>query len=407
MNLIFITIAYPNHQTESNLYSDLMDEFALHGHKVHVACIVEKRFGQETHVSQNGNISVLRVKTGNITSNPNYIRKGLALLKLQSQLIRAIKKFYSSIEFDLILYSTPPIQYNRVIKTLKSGSNAKTYLLLKDIFPQNAIDLGLFARWNPLYHYFKRKERQTYLLSDFIGCMSPANVNYLKAHYPYLKGKSIEVSPNSLKLTPEISAESQKQTRQTIRERYNILPDDIWLVYGGNLGISQGVSFLLEILKHFANHEKVKFLIAGEGTWFPVIENFLVNQSCPNTKLIKKVPTVEFKQILLASDIGLIFLNPKFTIPNFPSRLTSYLEAGLPVIACTDSATDVGEIVENAGCGYKILSGDLAGFSEAVNSMIERPENLKKMSENARKLFETSYTTFNTYASVIKHFNND
>ena len=402
MNVIFVTIAYPRTSSESNLYTDLMGEFAEHGHRVYVVCSIEKRFGKPTHLTETNGIQVLRVQTGNITSNPNYIAKGLALLQLQSQFITAIKDNFPGVAFDLILYATPPIQYNRIISYLKRKSNAVTYLLLKDIFPQNALDMGLFSKWNPAYWYFKRQEQKTYKLSDRIGCMSPANVSYLLAHNPTLSPSKVEVCPNSLKDRGPLDNDDRIAIRPGIRKRFAISEDELLLIYGGNLGIAQGLSFLVEILKTYANNQQVRFLIVGEGTWFSRIEKSIQEVNANNVLLYPRVSPVEFKELLIASDIGLIFLNPRFTIPNFPSRLTSCLEIGLPVIACTDAVSDVGDIVAKAGCGYKVISGDLTGFKTVITKLIASPENLRLQSTNARNLFEKEYTTAKGYDIIMR-----
>ena len=131
MNIIFLTIAYPNKLNESNLYSDLMEEFASQGHNIYVVCSIEKRFNREIYIDETYGIKILRVKTRNITQNNNLISKGLALLSFQGKIITSIKEYLPSITFDLILYSTPPIQYNKIIKYLRSKCHAYTYLLLK------------------------------------------------------------------------------------------------------------------------------------------------------------------------------------------------------------------------------------------------------------------------------------
>jgi glycosyltransferase involved in cell wall biosynthesis len=112
---------------------------------------------------------------------------------------------------------------------------------------------------------------------------------------------------------------------------------------------------------------------------------------------------VDFKKMLIASDIGLIFLNPMFTIPNFPSRLTSYLEAGLPVIACTDTATDVGDILEEAGCGFKIISGDIRSFHHVIDLISNEPNRLGILSQNARKLFLSHYSSAISYDTIVRN----
>lgn len=401
MNVIFVTIAYPRSSSESNLYTDLMGEFVEHGHKVYVVCSIEKRYGLVTNLTETNGIKVLRVRTGNITSNPNYIAKGLALLQLQSLFIHAINQHFQEIVFDLIIYSTPPIQYNRIIRYLKRQSNAETYLLLKDIFPQNALDIGLLSKWNPAYWYFRKKEKKIYKLSDHIGCMSPANVKYLLEHNPYLSAKKVEACANSLKDRDNLNEEKRIAIRAKIRKIFSLSEDNLLLIYGGNLGVSQGLSFLLEIFKAYDNVENVKFLIVGEGTWFSRIDKFVSEGNYKNVIIHKRVSPEEFKEMLIASDIGLIFLNPKFTIPNFPSRLTSYLEIGLPVIACTDTVSDIGDVVSEAGCGFKVISGDIQKFDTAIRNLIDSPGILTLKSVNARKLFEKSYTTEKTYTIIM------
>lgn len=401
MNVIFITIAYPRTSEESNLYSELMDEFAEHGHNVYVACSIEKRFNTTTNLAQSNGISVLRIKTGNIIANPNYLDKGLALLRLQSQFISAIHQYFKDIAFDLILYSTPPIQYNRIIKYLKRKSNVTTYLLLKDIFPQNAIDIGLFKKWNPVYWHFRKKEKETYKLSDRIGCMSPANVKYLLENNAYLIPEKVEVCANSLKDRGILNEHENIAIRNKIRKKLSINENDLLLIYGGNLGVSQGLSFLLEIFKAYKNSPNIKFLIVGEGTWFNRLDRFIIEGNYKNAILLKRVSPDDFKEMLIASDIGMIFLNPKFTIPNFPSRLTSYLEVGLPVITCTDNITDIGDIVESAQCGYKVISGDIKSFQKAIRNILAEPEKLKIFSCNSRKLFLREYTTLLSYQRII------
>lgn len=381
-----------------------MDEFTGHGHNVFVVSSIEKRFETSTYLSKSNDINVLRVQTGNIISNTNYITKGFAILQLQSKFINAIKNFYNNLSFDLIIYTTPPVQYNRIIKYLKNKSGTKSYLLLKDITPQDAIDLQLLSKWNPVYWSFRKKEKETYQLADYIGCMSPANVNYLLKHNTRLSAEKVEVCANSLKDRGVQSEQERIAIRWKIRKDFSIGENDFLMVYGGNLGISQGLNFLLEILSVYRNSKNTKFLIVGEGTWYRRIAEYISQEISNNVILHERVSPDNFKEFLVASDIGLIFLDPRHTIPNFPSRLTSYLEACLPVIACTDTATDIGDIIQNEGCGYKVLSGDIHRFQSVVSNLIDSTEILKEKSANARRLFEKEYTTAKAYDVIMKHF---
>jgi glycosyltransferase involved in cell wall biosynthesis len=233
--------------------------------------------------------------------------------------------------------------------------------------------------------------------------MSPANVSYLLTHNPYLQPANIEVCANSIKNRGVTDIELKNKIRAEIRQSLSVKDNELLLIYGGNLGISQGIPFLTEILKAYRQEPNIKFLVVGEGTWYGKIARFLSEGDYKNVILQKRVSPAEFRNMLIAADIGLIFLNPKFTIPNFPSRLTSYLEAGLPVIACTDAATDIGDIIQREGCGYKVLSGEIQGFKAAIKNLTAIPGLLSEKSANARSLFEKEYTTAKSYSVIMNH----
>ena len=166
-----------------------------------------------------------------------------------------------SLKFDLVMYSTPPITFSKAVEFVKKRDGAKSYLLLKDIFPQNAIDLGMMTKSGPkgfIYKYFRRKEKRLYALSDYIGCMSEANVKYVITHNPEVDPKKVEVSPNSVEV---IDQSVDEDTRKQIREKYGIPQDKTVFIYGGNLGKPQGIPFLIECLRKAQNIEKAYFLL--------------------------------------------------------------------------------------------------------------------------------------------------
>src|SRR5699024_9539288 len=119
-------------------------------------------------------------------------------INIGRQLKKNISKYFKDIKFDLILYSTPPITFVSVIEYLKKRDAAKTYLLLKDIFPQNAIDLEMFGKNGIIYKYFRMLEKKLYKVSDKIGVMSKANLEYLIDKNEFLDESKIEICPNTI-----------------------------------------------------------------------------------------------------------------------------------------------------------------------------------------------------------------
>ena len=400
MNVLFMTIGKMDNIEEHTIYCDLLRYFRDAGHSVYTISPYEKRTGLQTAYEEKNGIHMLHVRTGNVTGMVSLIEKGLAQLSIEPIFIKAIKKYYSNVKFDLVMYSTPPITFCNAIEYVKRRDNAKTYLLLKDIFPQNAVDIGMMSKSGikgHLYKFFRNKEKKLYGLSDYIGCTSPANVEYVKQNNPEIDNYRVEVCPNCIEVVDKsINAEE----RRSIRKKYDIPLEKRVFVYGGNLGKPQGIDFLIECLHSQENSKDNYFLIVGDGTEYGKIEEFVKSSNQNNIRLMKRLPQEDYDTMVGACDVGMIFLDHRFTIPNFPSRVLSYMQAKIPVLACTDPNTDIGKIIEEAGFGSWCESNDVNGFVECVNKIMQ----IQSVAEKEWNYLNKYYSTRNGYDIIMKHF---
>ena len=371
MNILFITLLDIRSIDEYNIYADLMRCFAQKGHHVYIVSPVERKhalptqFLEDNRDELHGHVHILKLKTGNIQKT-NIIEKGISTLLLEYQLQTGIRKHLRNVHFDLVLYSTPPITLVKPIRYVKKRDQAKTYLLLKDIFPQNAVDMGMMKKNGPkglLYRFFRAKEKKLYALSDRIGCMSQANVDYVLRHNPEIAAERVEICPNSIEVR-DMSVTVDE--RNTLRAKYGIPLDKKVFIYGGNLGKPQGIPFIIDCLKTQWENKDAFFLIVGDGTEFQQLETWFQEVRPENMKLLNRLPKEDYDRMVAACDVGLIFLDHRFTIPNFPSRLLSYMQAGIPVLACTDPNTDIGKVITDAGFGWWCESNDAEAFSGIV-----------------------------------------
>ena len=369
MNILFLTLIDFSSLDEWGIYTDLLRELRTRGHHVYAVSPVERRTGQATHLIKEGGATLLKLRIGNIQKT-NLIEKGISTLRIEPLFIKGIKQYFADVRFDLVLYSTPPVTFGRVVEFVKKRDGARSYLLLKDIFPQNAVDMGMLKKSGPkglLYGFFRRKEQRLYAVSDRIGCMSEANVRYLLAQDPQLDPARVEVCPNSVEMR-DLSVGAEE--RRLLREKYGIPQDKTVFVYGGNLGKPQGVDFIMQCLEGEAENDRAFFLVVGDGTEYGRLAAFLAEKKLPNVKLLSRLPREDYDRMVAACDVGLICLDHRFTIPNFPSRLLSYMQAGIPVLAATDPHTDVGEVITAGGFGYWCESNDPAGFTAAVEQAL-------------------------------------
>lgn len=407
MNIIFLTIVRINHIKDRGIYPDLIRKFRDEGHQVYVVSPSERRIGQDTCLTEDHGVRILNVKTLNIQKS-NLIEKGLGTLLLERQFRCAIRKYLKGISFDLILYSTPPITFTNVVRYLKKRNpDAVSYLLLKDIFPQNAVDMRMFSKRSAFYRFFREKEKALYRFSDFIGCMSPANVDYVRMHNSFYQRWRVEVAPNSVELRDE--SLEPTEGRYSVREKYGLPTDMPLFIYGGNLGKPQGIDYLIKCLDDNKYREDCFFVIVGNGTEFPKLQAWYdCHQEDDtrklNVKLIEGLPKEEYNQLVRACDVGLIFLDHRFTIPNYPSRLLSYLENKMPVICATDVNTDIGKIAEQNGYGYWCESVKAIDFTVLVDRFLAEPKRIKNMGERGYEFLKKNYLVEHTYQVIMDHF---
>lgn len=374
MNIVFLTLGYPSDINARNLYTDLMASLVRLGHSVSV--LVQDEIGDRKEVVSNEGVTVIPIYTGKVTKT-SLLKKGINIILLEKRFYKALRKRCPK-TIDVLLYSTPPITFCGVIKKVKKSFNCTTYLLLKDIFPQNAVDLGMFSKNSPFYYYFRRKEKLLYKYSDLIGCMSPANVRYVLEHNKGL-GAKVHISPNCIIPSSKKSSYSEHS--------------GLKLIYGGNLGKPQGIPYIIDCCKIIEKCDNVEFTIIGSGTEFSKIEDALNVLKLQKTKLISFLPKEEYLALLAEQDMGMVFLDSKFTIPNFPSRILDYLDYGLPVFACTDTVSDVKQEICDTGCGLWCKSGDIEMFNNCLRTLLEDKSILISMRSKTRELLIDKYNS--------------
>lgn len=404
MNVIFLTLSRVVDINTGGIYTDLIRKFRQYGHNLYIVCPFERKYTSSTQLIEQDGVKILGVKTLNIQKT-SFLEKGIGMMLLEHQYKIAIEKYLKDIRFDLILYSTPPINITRVLKYLQTNNpSAISYLMLKDMSPQDLIDLEVFSKANPLCRYLRSVERRLYQMSDYIGCMSPANIDYVLTHNPEIDPKRVELAVNSI--DPTIIPE-KKQGSSCLRSKYDIPESALVLMYGGNFGVAQGIDFILSCLDYYKGDNTVYFILIGAGTHFNKLKRWCKeNASCKNVIVQSMMPRNEYETLLHVADVGLIFLDHRFTFPNYPSRLLSYLSHKMPILAATDIITDIGRIAEANKYGVWCESDNLEGFVHCVDRLKQMDSNqFQEMGENGYSYLMKNYLTENTYQSIIAHFN--
>lgn len=397
MRVLYIATSFPEPDKGATIYTDLAEALYESGHEITVAVSEQARNKQNTEIKKERSFDVLRVVTGNYY-DVGLIEKGITTLKIPVLMRKGISKYLGDREFDLILFEAPPVTNAGLVAWAKKKFNCPAYLMLKDIFPQNAVDLGIMKRNGLLYRYFIAKEKKLYQTADFIGCMSIANKNYIIEHNPWLDYRKLEIFPNTKRITNNIETKGFP-----MRERYGIPEEACVFLFGGNMGRPQYIELLCKAIKECKNESGIYFLFVGRGTDRYKLEQTIEANDIKNALLIENLPRDEYEQITKECNVGLIVLDPHFTIPNYPSRILSYMEYAKPVLAVTDKITDLKDLIEEAQCGEWVWSGDADSFVVKIKEMANSKELLKQGS-NGREYIVDNFTVENSVGILEKHF---
>ena len=389
MNILYLSVVPFKIDKNPSIYTDLIQELDNFGDQITVVSIDSSLKPFQIKEVREKNIDLI-YKGSFQLYNVNIFRKGLSILSLPFFMRRAVKKLDLK-KYELILYETPPITWAGIVKEIKKKNKIKSFLMLKDIFPQNAVDIELMKKDSLIFKYFKRKEKLLYEVSDYIGCMSNGNVDYVLENNPEISKEKVYYFPNTKKDTGNGNIDFEKEKLQ--------------FVYGGNMGLPQGVLNIAPAISYFKNDRDIEFIFVGKGTEWSKINEYFKEQK--NVKVLESLPREEYEKLLSSCDVGFILLDSRFTIPNYPSRTLAYLEKGIPIIAATDRNTDIKDLIQDNDIGLWSCSDDINSLIENIKIMKKNNEKRKEFSKNARELFLKEFQVEKSVELLHKYITNN
>jgi glycosyltransferase involved in cell wall biosynthesis len=245
------------------------------------------------------------------------------------------------------------------------------------------------------YRYFSWIERRLYEVSDRIGVMSPANAAYVREHAGIPDAK-LEMLPNWRKVRT-VDGKSGRD----LRAEWGLTGKNV-AVFGGVLGIAQELEFLLELAREMRHREDLVFVIVGSGNQRSRLRDLAARDALPNVLFPDRVPSADFARFVREADVGLVNLNRRFTIPNFPSKVLDYFEAEVPVLAAIDGATDFGAMLDASGAGLWSLTGDLPAYRRNLERLLADPALRREMGRRGRRWLEEHFGVESACDTILR-----
>lgn len=389
--LIIVDCYLPQTKSVSIMMRDLALEYSSQGHEV-IVLTPDSTIKQPLAVSVEDSITVLRVKSGKIKSISNLTR-AMNERKLSSLLWRRTKNYLIAHPCDLIVFYSPSIFFGKLVMRLKRYWHVPAYLILRDIFPQWAVDAKMLNK-GLVYLYFRKKELQTYRAADVIGVQSPNNLTYFQGQR-WAKKLQLEVLYNWF----DSKNLSVKETHY--RDDLNLKQKTLF-VYGGNMGVAQEMDNVLILAKSLHDDPRAYFLLVGDGSEVPRIKKLISEQSITNISVLPAVPSDEFYGILSESNVGLITLARNLTTQNIPGKLLAYLNAGLPILASVNPHNDLIELIQNNHAGFAVIAGDQCALLKCAQALLNNFEMCHNISRNAKELLFQRFSVQSGAEQILK-----
>ena len=398
MNILFIFSRHSKKKDDSTLTKDLANEFLRNGHNVTVVTMLEKKENEETQLNIENGCKVLRVKTGNYFNVESKIEKVLTILTLFKKMKNGIFKYLKNEKYDLIITHTPFVSTDKLIKPIKDYFKCPTYLILWDIFPQNAKDIGIINN-KFIFNYFKNKEKKMLQIYDKIFCMSEGNVEYILKNYPYIDKQKVELLRNWAKIIPLLNI-----NKEELKEKMGFKPNSFTALFGGNMGKPQKLENILYLAEKCKEIKEINFLLIGNGSEKNRIKELARVRKIDNISFREQVSREEYEKLAYSCDIGLVSLDDRFTVPNFPSKTTDYFKIKLPIFAILDecSAKDYGNFLKNkVKAGEFILGKNIDKEYQKFIDLYLNKAKREEMGNNGRKFYEQFLDVNRAYKIII------
>ena len=378
LRIALIADVFPPHRTSAAIQlRDLSHELVKQGHHLTVM-IPAPGIDQPWLLEKLGGVEVLRLKAPR-TKDMSYARRIIAEFLMPFAMRRNLRKSpLNNVKWDGVIWYAPTIFLGPIVNALKKTSSCPSYLIIRDIFPEWAVDMGLLGRGLP-YRFLKAVERYQYSVADVIGVQTPANLPYF-SRAGLKPEQRVEVLQNWLA--------HAANTGCSISVANSALAGRIVFVYAGNMGVAQGMGILIDLAERLLDRHDIGFLFVGRGSDVKLLREEASRRKLGNVAFYDEIAPEEIPGLYAQCHAGIVALDPRHKTHNVPGKFLTYMQAGLPVLASINPGNDLIQLIEGERVGQVCTDQSLANLEQLVGILVneikadtEMPARCKALSD--------------------------
>lgn len=368
---------------------DLSQEFRRQGHQVTVL-VPSPDLKTSWALEDFEGVQVLRLAALQ-TKDIGYVRRTVGEVMLSTMMLRGIRKSpLAKVKWDAVVWYSPTIFLGQLVGALKRASGAKAYLILRDVFPEWAVDMGLLKK-GPVYSFFKFFERLQYSVADVIGVQSHSNLAYL-SDWARQPGRSLEVLQNWLAPASDVGCSVLVKDSPLAGRRI--------VVYAGNMGVAQGMDMVLGLAERMKDRGDIGFLFVGRGSDVPRLKALSQERGLDNVLFRDEIEPREVPGLLAQAHVGLVMLDPRHKTHNVPGKFITYMQAGLPVLARINKGNDLAALIAKEQVGEAYVGESVDEFYTAAVAVCDAVDK-ESMALRAKALSDRLYSSRSAVEQIV------
>ena len=391
MRVALVADSFPPLRTSAAVQlRDLAKEFAQQGHSL---CVLLPATDQSEpwRLEESFGAQVLRLKAPR-TKDIGYVRRTLAELAMPFVMLRNFRKSPFSKEcWDGVVWYAPSIFHGPLVSALQKSSRCKSYLIIRDIFPEWAVDMGLMGRGLP-YRFFDAVARYQYSVADIIGVQTPGNRGYFDSWFKQ-SGRRLEVLQNWLG--------KPTQNRCSIRVDETSLAGRNIFVYAGNMGVAQNMDALLDLAERLRSRSDVGFLFVGRGSEVDRLKEAAQTRQLDNALFFDEINPDEIPDLYSQCSAGIVALDPRHKSHNIPGKFLTYMQSGLPVLAIVNSGNDLVQLIRKEQVGEVCEGQQLQELVRLTDVLLAKIAQGFDFSNRCIRLFEREFSVENAVEQIV------
>ncbi len=246
---------------------------------------------------------------------------------------------------------------------------------IQDLYTLGLRELTVGNQW--VTRLMGTLERWVLNRADHIVVIHPRLVDVLSAEFGVARSK-VEVIPNWSHISPVHATDEE---RRSVRAKHGWPTDQFLVLHAGNMGVKQGLGNVAAAGRLAEQADSnVHFVLLGDGSQRSLLAEDAAG--CSHLTLTAQVPSSEFPLALASCDVLLINESPGMREMAVPSKLTSYLATGVPVLAAVHEDGITGETVSSSAMGMTVAPGDPKALLDGAISLASSPALANRLAEN-------------------------